>query len=1492
MRRIRWALSAAVLAAFTGTAAATVGPGLRVRTMNLSGPVVVGTPLSFDVELMARAPMTVKNLQMPPRDYSGISHDFPPDSIFMPAGSTRLVHITATPDRTEAVLDLKLVANGRIVSKHLDFTRRNYDITHRPNGITAMPELDSLPPVPLAPEAPVFEPAPLRPRAEGRKPVRDARAAGKAAGSHDVAITGRFVYTRNDNQIVGADGVTVRVYDEDWDWDEYLGAVLTNSQGYFSITVSCSEGEPDLYCELETDNSGITVEDGTFWETNYSWTTHVKEDFGGSYLNYGSFSIQNSSLRPALHLFTNLNRTARFWKSRMGSTPPKVEAQWPDHDWPNYDGELHIPNWVNGQPYHWKSDTHVHEYGHHLMQSFGATASPEYDNGVCNNANGDPGHCAWCQETDHDAMGEGWPNWLSDVVTRDYASSYGLASNYLRPQESLTSNCKDSDGNPCNCDPYKTEGFLGALCTDLEDPSSDVDPNGGGGQFQDQLSLGPTFVLRLMGDDNALTPAQLIAAAKARLQPGQYDEFWSTLRNAGYPNTDTVKPSLPANFHSTDHAVGYSSPDNTIGLEWDAATDDFSGVAGYSIQVTTTLGQPNTSIETTGTAWNTAPLPLGTYYATIRTIDRAGNASNGYALAGPYEIREPYPADFAGLASAGWFDPVVPRGDNTATTATVSLPTSLPGNLHQTYWNVSAANISEQTNTALDRVRLLLDGTPVDSTTLGFYGPGQYIRAINRGPITVRGGRHTLEAWQDAAEENAEPNETNNRYGRQYVWAPLPIYWDSTYTRPAPPLKDGGWNSFTFPIGVPKWFNCDGFTYSHLGTRLGTTYWTGASAYSVDDAADVDLMLHPHSTGAEDSFTTGLATSARGAGQLDAVFTSRRSISTNRWDVGVVNHDANDADFVVRQATSTTASVGETLVVSFPAGVMLAVVELHATAANSGKIAVEVQKPLLASQVFTLWFGPSFTYGSMNDFDGKVATGLTGKSQLTLTSSGDSYHGLAFYRNPASGRDSMAFTVRIYEKNSDPTPTQPKGWYSANPPRCDTNATLGSVPQPATLTGDTQSTWFNVAVANQSEIFLSSLYAQLSLDGTVLGGPVLFSIAPDDTGKAINTLPKVIPGGRHMLTMTLDPFGAVQEMDEDNNRFADQWVWTPATQPLEAPVWRKGTNGGKTAGWSLVDPALELEYNADGIRTPVFAAAQGIRWAGVAVMPRAGSDVDLRLHKLANGSRSGFAEPLEDSGWGPGGTDFVLMHFPIAPYQAFDAGIVRSSNDTSSYVTQVVTSIPHASAVGTLGPFTMPAGDLLDLHEFVLPVGHYVVTLVNQAGTNVDWGLAVYGGDRPYQNRLAGLDMDARWTNGPGQGEQIEFNVATAGEHCIAVWKHSGADAFAGGTYHLQIDVNTTGVAGSSAEERSRLVSARPNPFRPNSELRFALARAGHARVEVFDLRGARVRVLADREMAPGDHRVAWDGRDDRGHAMQAGVYLVRLTAPDRADALRIVKVE
>ena len=104
--------------------------------------------------------------------------------------------------------------------------------------------------------------------------------------------------------------------------------------------------------------------------------------------------------------------------------------------------------------------------------------------------------------------------------------------------------------------------------------------------------------------------------------------------------------------------------------------------------------------------------------------------------------------------------------------------------------------------------------------------------------------------------------------------------------------------------------------------------------------------------------------------------------------------------------------------------------------------------------------------------------------------------------------------------------------------------------------------------------------------------------------------------------------------------------------------------------------------------------------------------------------------------------------------------------------------------------------------------------------------------------------------------------------------------------------IPTTGVAVADAEGGPATLRVTPNPFRSQVALRFSMPRDGEVDVTVHDLAGRLVRRIERGNCAAGEQRVVWDGRDQDGRAMGAGIYLVRARAGSLRLTSKVARVE
>jgi hypothetical protein len=64
-----------------------------------------------------------------------------------------------------------------------------------------------------------------------------------------------------------------------------------------------------------------------------------------------------------------------------------------------------------------------------------------------------------------------------------------------------------------------------------------------------------------------------------------------------------------------------------------------------------------------------------------------------------------------------------------------------------------------------------------------------------------------------------------------------------------------------------------------------------------------------------------------------------------------------------------------------------------------------------------------------------------------------------------------------------------------------------------------------------------------------------------------------------------------------------------------------------------------------------------------------------------------------------------------------------------------------------------------------------------------------------------------------------------------------------------------------------------PNPFNPTTNIKFSLKADSKVTLNIYNIRGQKVKTLINDNMEAGYHTIVWNGRDDSGKSVSSGVY-------------------
>ena len=82
-----------------------------------------------------------------------------------------------------------------------------------------------------------------------------------------------------------------------------------------------------------------------------------------------------------------------------------------------------------------------------------------------------------------------------------------------------------------------------------------------------------------------------------------------------------------------------------------------------------------------------------------------------------------------------------------------------------------------------------------------------------------------------------------------------------------------------------------------------------------------------------------------------------------------------------------------------------------------------------------------------------------------------------------------------------------------------------------------------------------------------------------------------------------------------------------------------------------------------------------------------------------------------------------------------------------------------------------------------------------------------------------------------------------------------------------------------------------PNPFNPTTTISFSLTAkdAKNAKIEIYNLKGQKVKTLISDQLPAGEHSVVWDGKDENNKPLSSGIYFYKLKAGNQEETRKMI---
>ena len=96
----------------------------------------------------------------------------------------------------------------------------------------------------------------------------------------------------------------------------------------------------------------------------------------------------------------------------------------------------------------------------------------------------------------------------------------------------------------------------------------------------------------------------------------------------------------------------------------------------------------------------------------------------------------------------------------------------------------------------------------------------------------------------------------------------------------------------------------------------------------------------------------------------------------------------------------------------------------------------------------------------------------------------------------------------------------------------------------------------------------------------------------------------------------------------------------------------------------------------------------------------------------------------------------------------------------------------------------------------------------------------------------------------------------------------------------VEIPVNLTPLANADNNAIPIVTTLQknyPNPFNPETTIRYSLSEAVPIKLDVYNIKGQLVRKLVNEPKAAGNYTVVWNGKDEQGMNVSSGIYFYRM---------------
>ena len=134
------------------------------------------------------------------------------------------------------------------------------------------------------------------------------------------------------------------------------------------------------------------------------------------------------------------------------------------------------------------------------------------------------------------------------------------------------------------------------------------------------------------------------------------------------------------------------------------------------------------------------------------------------------------------------------------------------------------------------------------------------------------------------------------------------------------------------------------------------------------------------------------------------------------------------------------------------------------------------------------------------------------------------------------------------------------------------------------------------------------------------------------------------------------------------------------------------------------------------------------------------------------------------------------------------------------------------------------------------------------------------------------------------------------GQSIYIAFRHYQSN-YTGGSNYSRIRIGNFEIGSTYVSEKEEITpiyktelhTNYPNPFNPSTTINFTLSVASNIQIDIFNIKGQKIKTLLNEYRSMGNHNVVWDGKNDAGISVSSGIYFYTIKTDNFTATRRMV---